>query len=81
MTTGAFAGNSEKEEKNETAISKKEISTVGCCTATLTYNGFYVDHVESCNPMLSTQGNCASASETLLDRNPEAKKALAVKQI
>lgn len=47
----------------------------GCCTATLYYNGQYVDHVTICS-MPTMGGNCRMATEQLLDRNPEAKKAL-----
>lgn len=68
MTSGIFANNKKTE--------KKEIQTsYQCCTATLTYNGEPVDSETVCG-MITQGDNCTVAKNKLLDRNPEAKKAL-----
>jgi hypothetical protein len=74
MTSGVFA-NELKEEVN-VENKKAEVAIVGCCTATLTYNGQYVDHAESCSTELTTEQNCAFARRDVLRRNPAAAIAL-----
>lgn len=59
-------------KKNEV---KEEVVTSECCTATLTFNGDPVDSETVCG-FITTADNCAIANDKLLDRNPEAKKAL-----
>ena len=75
MTSMVFANDVKQDKKEE---SKKENTTVGfCCTATLTYNGQYYDHQETCSNELPTQdADCAAAKATLLKRNPAADMAL-----
>ena len=76
MTTGAFAENSEKEK----AIEKKEIKKTSetekvgtkCCTATLTYNGQYVDHETVCLDEVFIAVACESAKRKVLARHLEA---------
>lgn len=74
MTSSIFAN----ELKEEATIENKtaEVAVVGCCTATLTYNGQYVDHAESCSTELTTEQNCAVARRDVLKRNPAASQAL-----
>lgn len=75
LTSGVFA-NEIAEEKKEQTKKSEEITSNTCCTATLTYQGQYYDHQESCSTFLTYAQNCAFAQKTLLDRNPAAKKAL-----
>lgn len=52
-----------------------------CCTATLTYNGQYVDHQESCSAGFTYEQNCAFAQAAVLKRNPAAAIALQKKDV
>jgi hypothetical protein len=71
ITFGSFANEIKVDKNNE----KQQLKTIDCCTATLTYNGAPVDSQTFCM-MNTTAGNCKEAERILLDRNPEAKKAL-----
>lgn len=79
MTTGAFAGNSEKEKssekkenKNSSKTTKTEKVGTKCCTATLTYNGQYVDHETVCLDEVFIAVACESAKRKVLARHLEA---------
>ena len=64
------------------ASNAEEANTANtCCTATLTYNGQYVDHSESCSPGFTYEQNCAFATATVLRRNPAAAMALQKKDV
>ncbi|NHN26976.1 hypothetical protein FIA58_014930 [Flavobacterium jejuense] len=64
IVNGLYAENKKKE------IKKKEVAS-DCCTATLTYNGQYVDHETVCG-FITTGDNCQVAKDKLLKRHPEA---------
>jgi hypothetical protein len=71
LTGGVFANTIAEDTKD---CEQKELP-VGCCTATLTLNGQYVDHETVCSVFPNYQ-NCEAARGVLLDRHPDAKKAL-----
>jgi hypothetical protein len=76
ISTGVFA-NDIAEEKNTKEKETEKKEAYSCCTATLTYNGQYVDSQTVCSSF-PVYDNCQAARNALLDRNPGAKKALGI---
>lgn len=69
LSTSTFA--KEKTEKKATKENKSEtVFESQCCTATLTYNGQYVDHRTVCG-MITTGDNCNVAVQQLKDAHKE----------
>ena len=63
LSTGTFA--KEKTTKKATKENKSEtVVESQCCTATLTYNGAYVDSRTVCG-MITTGDNCNVAAQQL----------------
>lgn len=72
MSAGAFASNEKTEvKKSEKKVTEKKVKKgegLECCTATLTYNGKYVDSATFCGA--PTQGgNCQMAQMIVLNKN------------
>lgn len=70
MTTGAFAGNTEKEKSENKNVQKENQDARWCCTATLTYNGVPVDSATECADDIPTA--CSKARAAVLAKNPDA---------
>ncbi len=77
LTGGVFANDiAENKNQSEDLTKEKEKVMIYCCTATLTYNGQYYDHQESCSTTpngsdMNTSPNCREAKRKLLARNPQ----------
>nr|WP_315144817.1 hypothetical protein [uncultured Flavobacterium sp.] len=69
MSTIVFA-NGKINEKVVIKPSSKKTTESQCCTATLTYNGVYKDHITVCD-MITTGDNCKVAAHKLLLKYPD----------
>ncbi|MBG6063490.1 hypothetical protein IWX83_003300 [Flavobacterium sp. CG_9.1] len=72
ISVNGFANAKEEITKENPKVN--DVSS--CCTATLTYNGIYVDHREVCG-MITTGDNCNVAKEQLLAAHPEVPRITA----
>jgi hypothetical protein len=73
VSTNSFAKDKSKEKNQPNANVKEKAVLEECCTATLTYNGAYVDHRTVCG-MITTGDNCNIAKEQLLEAHPEVPR-------
>lgn len=78
VTSASIFANDVKEpaaELNQEPKNDQKEDTYTCCTATLFYAGQACDSYTICSDM-PLYDNCQAAKSVLLDRNPDAKKAL-----
>lgn len=78
IVSASIFANERKEpsaDLNQEAQKGHKEEAYTCCTATLYYMGQPCDSQTMCSDM-PLYDNCQAAKSVLLDRNPEAKKAL-----